>query len=82
MTAPMLDREEILRIVRQWSVNERIALADAILADARTAQQQELQPPAVPSAALRGILSNGQPAPSDEDVARILDEERMRKYGG
>lgn len=82
MTAPMLDREEILRIVRQWSVNERIALADAILADARTAQQQELQVPAVPSAALRGILSNGQPAPSDEDVARILDEERMRKYGG
>ena len=82
MTAPMLDREEILRIVRQWSVNERIALADAILADARTAQQQELQAPAVPSAALRGILSNGQPAPSDEDVARILDEERMRKYGG
>ena len=82
MTAPMLDREEILRIVRQWSVNERIALADAILADARTASQHELQPPAVPSAALRGILSNGEPAPSDEDVARILDEERMKKYGG
>lgn len=82
MTAPMLDREEILRIVRKWSVTERIALADAILADTRTAQQQELQPPAVPSSALRGILSNGQPAPSDEEVARILDEERMKKYGG
>ena len=81
MTAPMLDREAILRIVRQWSVNERIALADAILADARTAPQQALQPPAVPSSALRGILSNGQPAPSDEEVARILDEERMKKYG-
>jgi len=77
----MLDREAILRIVRQWSVNERIALADAILADARTAPQQEPQPPNVPSAALRGILSNSQPAPSDEDVARILDEERMKKYG-
>ena len=82
MAAPMLDRDEILRIVRQWSVNERIALADEILADARTAQPQEIQPPAVPSAALRGILSNGRPAPSDEEVARILDEERMKKYGG
>lgn len=82
MTAPMLDREAILRIVRQWSINEQIALADAILADAQASSQPVFQPPAVPSVALRGILSNGQPAPSDAEVARILDEERMKKYGG
>ncbi len=82
MASPLLDREEILRIVRQWTINEQIALADAILADARTSSRPVFQPPAVPSSALRGILSNGQPAPSDEDVERILDEERMKKYGG
>ena len=82
MASPLLDREEILRIVRQWTIDEQIALADAILADARTSSRPVFRPPAVPSSALRGILSNGQPAPSDEDVERILDEERMKKYGG
>lgn len=81
MSAPAYDRETVLRVVRQWPINEQIALADAILADARTATGQVLRPPTVPSAALRGILSNDQPAPSDEDVARMLDEERMKKYG-
>lgn len=81
MTAPTFDRETILRIVRQWPINEQVALADAILADARAATEPSLQPPAVPSAALRGILANEQPAPSDEEVARILDEERMKRYG-
>lgn len=81
MSAPTYDRETIPRVVRQWPINEQIALADAILADARAASEQVLRPPAVPSAALRGILSNDQPAPSDEEVARILDEERMKKYG-
>lgn len=81
MSAPAYDRETILRVVRHWPINEQIALADAILADARTATGQVLRPPTVPSAALRGILSNDQPAPSDEEVARMLDEERMKKYG-
>ena len=81
MTAPTYDRETILRVVRQWPVNEQIALADAILADARATTEPTLQPPAMSSAALRGILANDQPAPSDDEVARILDEERTKKYG-
>jgi hypothetical protein len=82
MTTPTLDREAILQVVRQWPISEQVALADTILAEARTSAQPVLRSPAVPSADLRGILSNGQPAPSDEDVARMLDEERMKKYGG
>lgn len=31
---------------------------------------------------LRGILVTDAPAPTDEEVARILEEERARKYGG
>ena len=81
MTAPTFDREAILRIVRQWPINEQVALADAILADAHAATEPVFQPPAVSSAALRGILATDQPAPSDEEIERILDEERMRRYG-
>lgn len=82
MATPALDREAILHLVHHWPINEQVALADAILAEARAATQPVLQSPLVPSAALRGILSNGEPPPSDEDVARILDEERIKKYGG
>jgi hypothetical protein len=81
MTAPTFDRETILRIVRQWPINEQVALADAILADARVGAEAPAPPPAIPSAALRGILATDQPPPSDEEVARILEEERMKRYG-
>jgi hypothetical protein len=28
-----------------------------------------------------GLLANGQPPPTDEEVERMLDERRMEKYG-
>jgi hypothetical protein len=40
--------------------------------------------PTRPKKSLRdlvGILATDQPPPTDEDVERILEEERMRKYG-
>lgn len=76
MTAPTLDRESILRAVEQWPLPDQIALADAIL-------EQAGQLRGAPNSfmALRGIAAAGQPAPTDEDVERILDEERMRRYG-
>ena len=80
MAAPTFDRETILRVVRQWPINEQVALADAILAEARAAANPIVQPPAVPSSALRGILATDQPPPSDDKVERILDEERMKSY--
>ena len=54
MSTPTVDRESILRVVRQWPVGEQVALADAILAEARAATQPLVQPKSVPSAALRG----------------------------
>jgi len=81
VTTPTLDRETILQVIHHWPISEQIALADAILAEARSAAPTQYRPSTIPSAALRGILANGGPAPSDEDVARILDEERMNKYG-
>ena len=37
--------------------------------------------PFIPSERLRGIGSNGQRPPTDEEVAQWLDEHRMEKYG-
>ncbi len=88
MATPTQDRERILQDILTWSVEEQIALAREILQRAEKLRQRDLgtqeQPaiPPVPSAALRGLLSNDQPAPSDEEVARWLDEARMEKYGG
>lgn len=42
---------------------------------------QKFERPRMLSYMLRGILASDQPTPSDEDVARILDEERGKKYG-
>lgn len=80
MTTPTQDRERILRDIQGWPVEEQVALAQSILQ--RAAQMRQKQSPRVPSAALRGLLANGQPAPSDEDVARWLEEARLEKYGG
>ena len=83
MTAPTLDRETILRAVQKWPVSEQVALADAILNQAQEAhtRPEAVQPPAISALALRGIASSGQPAPADDEIARGLEEERMRKYG-
>lgn len=83
MTAPTLDRETILRAVQKWPVSEQVALADAILDQAQEAhaRPEEAQPPSISAMALRGIASNGQAAPSDDEVARMFEEERSRKYG-
>ncbi len=79
MTTPTQERERILRDIQGWPVEEQVALARTILQRAEELRQG--QRPQVPSAALRGLLANGQPAPSDEEVARWLDEARMEKYG-
>ncbi len=81
MATPTLDRETILHLVETWPIREQVALADEILAIAHAAPLAPPLPPAVSSAALRGIFANGRPAPSDEEVACILEEERMKKYG-
>lgn len=83
MATGILDRETILRAIENWPPDEQLALAREIArrAEGLTQGGREARP-AVPSAALRGLLANGQPAPSDEEVARWLDEARMEKYGG
>ena len=71
--------EDVLRTIERWSIEEQVALAETILQRVHTERQAVMAPPSV--MALRGLLANGQPAPSDEETARWLDEARWEKYG-
>lgn len=80
MTTPALDRETILRAVRSWPPQEQITLIHEILEQVRVPLIEEpLQPP--DSRALAGLLANGEIPPSDDDIARWLEEARMERYG-
>ena len=71
---------DIFNRVKDWPVDMRITLARRILETAET------PPIAKPRKTLSldqviGILKTGDPPPTDEDCNRIIEEERMRKYG-
>jgi hypothetical protein len=88
LSTPAHDPERILQDIQEWSPGEQFALALAILRRIMPSREEQRGQPAratqatrVPSSALRGLLANGQAAPSDEEVARWLDGARTEKYG-
>ena len=78
MATPTTDREAILRTIQTWPVEDQVAFAQVILRCA-TGQLTRVQQPSWRQ--LAGLASTEQPPPSDEDVARWLDEHRSEKYG-
>ena len=78
----MSDFTKIWRELSSWSPEQRLALATRLL----QSLDQEERPVAVSREqrealqALIGIWKTKQP-PNDEQVTRILEEERMKKYG-
>ncbi len=71
---------DVVDRVKDWPLDMRISLARRILETAET--------PAIiePSRTLSldqviGILKTDAPPPTDEACERIIEEERMRKYG-
>lgn len=77
-------QDDVWREVEAWPLRSRLTLASRILQSA----EQEMNPSAEPSeerrAALRklsGLLKMDNP-PTDAEVDRIVEEERLRKYGG
>ena len=71
--------DTVLKQVRSWPVEDRLALTQELL---REIHASPLAPPPrnTLSRAL-GILRGNGPIPSDEDVKRIIEEERLAKYG-
>jgi hypothetical protein len=74
------ERDEVQQVwgkVQAWPQPLRLSLATKILQSIEAEQMR----PKKSLADLVGILATDQPPPTDEDVERILEEERMKKYG-
>jgi len=71
---------EVWNRVRTWDPEMRIDLARRIL---ETVVPSQIQPPLQTMSLdeVRGIAKTDAPPPTDEDCQKILEEERMKKYG-
>jgi len=79
-TSQTADYEQILTIVRTWSAAQRFTLVQDILSTlAPIETPHSVSRPTLEQA--RGLLAAGRPAPSDEEIARWLDERRTERYG-
>jgi len=79
-TSQISDYQTILKVVHSWTPTVRVMLMQDVL----RSLQPELggsRPRRATLGTALGMLANDQPAPSDADVARWLDEHRIRKYG-
>ena len=74
---------DLVRRVRDWSPSMRIALARRILETLESpAAAQPPWPPRGPSATeVVAMFRRDKPAPYDQEVEHILEEELMKKYG-
>ena len=75
---------DVVRLVQDWPASLRVALARRILETLESPPVE--QPPAArprgPTAAeIAAMFKTDKPAPTDEEVQRILEEELMKKYG-
>ena len=77
MSAQIADYETILALVRSWSAAQRFTLIQDVLG---TLVPTEREPRRTLEQA-RGLLATKQSTPSDNDVARWLDEQRSQRYG-
>lgn len=83
MAVPTGDRETILKAIEAWPREDQVALAQAILKRSTSIPpSRDAMAPQRPTwREMVGLASNGQTPPSDEEVARWLDEHRSEKYG-
>ncbi|MGH2409673.1 MAG: hypothetical protein ACRDGS_04795 [Chloroflexota bacterium] len=78
MAIPSTTRQEILRTIETWPIEDQVTLAHLILQ--RASVPAALSPR--PSwRQLAGLAATSHPPPSDEEIARWLDEIRAEKYG-
>ncbi len=72
--------ETVLDIVRTWPITQRLALVQEVLATLAPAVPTTPQRQPTLSRA-RGLLATNRPAPSDAEIAALLDERRRERYG-
>lgn len=81
MAIPTDDRETVLRAIEAWPLDDQVSLAQTILARTREQMEGGVSAQRPSWRQMAGLAANGQPSPSDDEVAQWLDEYRMEKYG-
>lgn len=76
----ILTRDEVLKTVHTWPPAERISLAEELLRSL-IPDIQKTRPRRNTLKKALGLLATDAPAPSDEEIRRLLDERRMERYG-
>ena len=71
---------EVLQRVRTWKPEVRIDLARRIL---ETVVPEQILPPpqTMTLEEIQAIMKTDEPPPTDEECKKILEEERLKKYG-
>jgi hypothetical protein len=76
----LAEYSSVFKIIRGWSPSLRATLITRLIDELA----REAEPPRPKKSTLeraRGLASNGGPAPTDEDVERMLEERRQERYG-
>ena len=74
------DYETILQIVRDWPAIRRFTLVQDVL-KTLVPHEATKQPRHPTLEKARGLLADNRPAPTDEEIARWLEERRQERYG-
>jgi hypothetical protein len=79
---PSTDYETIRAIIHGWPPDLRAALIhDLVNTLVKETEETNPRPRRKKASEVIGILNMGQPAPTDEEVERIIQEHREAKYG-
>ena len=71
---------EVLQRVRTWQPDMRIDLARRIL-ETVVPRQIPPSPRTMTLEEVQAIMKTDKPPPTDEECKKIIEEERMKKYG-
>ncbi len=71
---------EVLQRVKTWKPEMRIDLARRVL---ETMVPEQIPPPprTMTLEEIQAIMKTDKPPPTDEECKKILEEERLKKYG-
>lgn len=75
---------EVVRRVQDWPAPLRVALARRILEtlESPPVEQPPVERPRGPTAAeVAALFKSDKPAPTDDEVQRLLEDELVKKYG-
>jgi dihydroneopterin aldolase len=79
-TGKTISYETVLRTVREWPVEQRLDLLQALLSTLAT-EVKPAQPRERTLEKALGLLATGQPTPSNTEIQKWFHERRMNRYG-